>query len=113
MDESKFEINVFGNTSIAELIKTTYNLIISKNKQLEEIIDNVRIDNTETKSTASIAMIGDIVRGLEDSSIKNHDNLIKLLGVIQKIAVPNRTPEEGNNDIKRELEDLKKELLLG
>ena len=110
MDQSKFDTIVFNNTNISKLIQTTYELIINKNTQLMNELEDS--SPGEDAKIAEKLMTAEITGKLHDATLKNHDNLIKLLGVIQKIAAPTNSKEATEDtQIKDELQALKDELL--
>lgn len=99
-----FEAKIFGNKTFSDLLKNIYDNSREKEKQIKDLITNLKPLTTDTQSAL---MIVPLIKEYLDVSVKNDDSLIKMAGIIQR-AMANSS--NGSDDFT--LSESEKEQLL-
>jgi hypothetical protein len=78
------EVTLFGNTSLADLFKQIHRNNKDIDKQINELIDNIK--PLATSNAGSAVMLMPTVKDLIDVNVKNNDQLLKMAGIAQRAA---------------------------
>ena len=78
------EVTLFGNTSLADLFKQIHRNNKDIDKQINELIDNIK--PLATSNAGSAVMLMPTVKDLIDVNVKNNEQLIKMAGIAQRAA---------------------------
>ena len=81
------EVTLFGNTSLADLFKQIHRNNKDIDKQINELIDNIK--PLATSNAGSAVMLMPTVKDLIDVNVKNNDQLLKMAGIAQRAASTN------------------------
>ena len=81
------EVTLFGNTSLADLFKQIHRNNKDIDKQINELIDNIK--PLATSNAGSAVMLMPTVKDLIDVNVKNNDQLLKMAGIAQRAASVN------------------------
>jgi hypothetical protein len=81
------EVTLFGNTSLADLFKQIHRNNKDIDKQINELIDNIK--PLATSNAGSAVMLMPTVKDLIDVNVKNNEQLIKMAGIAQRAATVN------------------------
>ena len=88
------EVTLFGNTSLADLFKQIHRNNKDIDKQINELIDNIK--PLATSNAGSAVMLMPTVKDLIDVNVKNNDQLLKMAGIAQRAASINAN---GGNEL--------------
>ena len=91
------DVNVFGNTSLADLFKQIHRNNKDVDKQINELIDTLK--PIATSNAGSAVMLMPTVKDLIDVNVKNNEQLIKMAGIAQRAATMNATQDTGFIDM--------------
>jgi len=78
------EVTLFGNTSLSDLFKQIHRNNKDIDKQINELIDNIK--PLATSNAGSAVMLMPTVKDLIDVNVKNNDQLLKMAGIAQRAA---------------------------
>lgn len=78
---SEFDQVVFGKKKFSDLLKEVYDRSISKEKQLTDMIDQLK---ELIQNTGDAVMMVPLIASYMDMNLKNDDLLIKMLAIVQK-----------------------------
>jgi hypothetical protein len=78
------EVTLFGNTSLSDLFKQIHRNNKDIDKQINELIDNLK--PLATSNAGSAVMLMPTVKDLIDVNVKNNDQLLKMAGIAQRAA---------------------------
>jgi hypothetical protein len=78
------EVTLFGSTSLADLFKQIHRNNKDIDKQINELIDNIK--PLATSNAGSAVMLMPTVKDLIDVNVKNNDQLLKMAGIAQRAA---------------------------
>jgi hypothetical protein len=78
---SDFDQIVFGKKKFSDLLKEVYDRSIEKEKQLSDMIDQLR---DLIQNTGDAVMMVPLIASYMDMNLKNDDLLIKMLAIVQK-----------------------------
>ena len=78
------EGTLFGNTSLSDLFKQIHRNNKDIDKQINELIDNIK--PLATSNAGSAVMLMPTVKDLIDVNVKNNDQLLKMAGIAQRAA---------------------------
>jgi len=78
------EVTLFGNTSLADLFKQIHRNNKDIDKQINELIDNIK--PLAISNAGSAVMLMPTVKDLIDVNVKNNDQLLKMAGIAQRAA---------------------------
>jgi len=81
------EVTLFGNTSLSDLFKQIHRNNKDIDKQINELIDNIK--PLATSNAGSAVMLMPTVKDLIDVNVKNNDQLLKMAGIAQRAASVN------------------------
>ena len=81
------EVTLFGNTSLADLFKQIHRNNKDIDKQINELIDNIK--PLATSNAGSAVMLMPTVKDLIDVNVKNNEQLIKMAAIAQRAATIN------------------------
>jgi hypothetical protein len=81
------EVTLFGNTSLADLFKQIHRNNKDIDKQINELIDNIK--PLATSNAGSAVMLMPTVKDLIDVNVKNNEQLIKMAGIAQRASTAN------------------------
>jgi len=81
------EVTLFGNTSLADIFKQIHRNNKDIDKQINELIDNIK--PLATSNAGSAVMLMPTVKDLIDVNVKNNDQLLKMAGIAQRAASVN------------------------
>ena len=101
----KFNFEIFDGTSFADLCKEVVSRSSSKKDQLDTLISDIR---PLIKNSNDAMMFLPRIKELLDVGVKNDEQLVKLMAVLQRTATS--SDGEGNNEYSLSEED--KEQLL-
>jgi len=91
------DVNIFGNTSLADLFKQIHRNNKDVDKQINELIDTLK--PIATSNAGSAVMLMPTVKDLIDVNVKNNEQLIKMAGIAQRAATMNATQDTGFIDM--------------
>ena len=91
------DVNIFGNTSLSDLFKQIHKNNKDVDKQINELIDNLK--PLATSNAGSAVMLMPTVKDLIDVNVKNNEQLIKMAGIAQRAATANATQDTGFIDM--------------
>jgi hypothetical protein len=91
------DVNIFGNTSLADLFKQIHRNNKDVDKQINELIDTLK--PIATSNAGSAVMLMPTVKDLIDVNVKNNEQLIKMAGIAQRAATMNATQDAGFIDM--------------
>jgi len=91
------DVNIFGNTSLADLFKQIHRNNKDVDKQINELIDTLK--PIATSNAGSAVMLMPTVKDLIDVNVKNNEQLIKMAGIAQRAATMNTTQDTGFIDM--------------
>ena len=86
------EVTLFGNTSLSDLFKQIHRNNKDIDKQINELIDNIK--PLATSNAGSAVMLMPTVKDLIDVNVKNNEQLIKIAGIAQRASTSNNQPIE-------------------
>lgn len=96
------DIQVYDNKNLADIFKEIHTKTIDKESELRGLINDLKpFINTAGDAVILVPLISKYL----DISIKNDDNLIKMLGVVQR-AVNSANSGEDSELTEREKQDL-------
>jgi hypothetical protein len=78
------DVTLFGNTSLSDLFKQIHRNNKDIDKQINELIDNIK--PLATSNAGSAVMLMPTVKDLIDVNVKNNDQLLKMAGIAQRAA---------------------------
>jgi hypothetical protein len=78
---AEFDQIVFGKKKFSDLLKEVYDRSIEKEKQLTDMIDQLR---DLIQNTGDAVMMVPLIASYMDMNLKNDDLLIKMLAIVQK-----------------------------
>jgi hypothetical protein len=78
------EVTLFGNTSLSDLFKQIHRNNKDIDKQINELIDNIK--PLATSNAGSAVMLMPTVKDLIDVNVKNNDQLLKMAGIAQRAS---------------------------
>lgn len=78
---SEFDQIVFGKKKFSDLLKEVYDRSITKEKQLADMIDQLK---NLIQNTSDAVMMVPLIASYMDMNLKNDDLLIKMLAIVQK-----------------------------
>lgn len=78
---SEFDQIVFGKKKFSDLLKEVYDRSINKEKQLADMIDQLK---NLIQNTSDAVMMVPLIASYMDMNLKNDDLLIKMLAIVQK-----------------------------
>jgi hypothetical protein len=78
------EVTLFGSTSLSDLFKQIHRNNKDIDKQINELIDNIK--PLATSNAGSAVMLMPTVKDLIDVNVKNNDQLLKMAGIAQRAA---------------------------
>ena len=81
------DVTIFGNTSLADLFKQIHRNNKDVDKQINELIDTLK--PIATSNAGSAVMLMPTVKDLIDVTVKNNEQLIKMVGIAQRAATVN------------------------
>jgi hypothetical protein len=91
------DVNIFGNTSLSDLFKQIHKNNKDVDKQINELIDNLK--PLATSNAGSAVMLMPTVKDLIDVNVKNNEQLIKMAGIAQRASTANATQDTGFIDM--------------
>jgi hypothetical protein len=94
-----FEQKIFGNKSFSDILKNIYDNSKEKEKQIKDLISNLKPLVTDTQSAL---MVVPLIKEYLDVSVKNDDSLIKMAGIVQRAL--NNSNGNGDGDFLSEAE---------
>jgi len=99
------EINIYGKTNLSTILKEIHKNAQDKEAELKQLISNLKpYINTAGDAVILVPLISKYM----EISIKNDDNLIKMVGIVQRAY---NTANKSNSD-EMQLTDEEKEQLL-
>ncbi len=81
------DVNIFGNTSLADLFKQIHRNNKDVDKQINELIDTLK--PIATSNAGSAVMLMPTVKDLIDVNVKNNEQLIKMAAIAQRAGTVN------------------------
>jgi hypothetical protein len=94
-----FEQKIFDGKTFSDLLKNIYDNSSKKEKQIKDLISNLKPYVTDTQSAL---MVVPLIKEYLDVSVKNDDSLIKIAGIIQRAL--NNSNGNGDGDFLSEAE---------
>ncbi len=85
-------VNVFGNTSLADLFKQIHKNNKDIDKQITSLIEVVT--PLASQNAGSAVMLMPTVKDLLDVNVKNNDQLVKMAAIVQRAATVNGSSQE-------------------
>ena len=78
------DINIFGNTSLADVFKQIHKKNKDTDKQINEFIDALK--PLASSNAGSAVMLMPTVKDLIDVNVRNNEQLIKMAGIVQRAS---------------------------
>ncbi len=81
------DYEIFPGKKLGDLFKDIYTNQVNKKQKISDYIDEIR---QSVRHAGDYAVLGDVIKDLLESSVKNDEHLLKLAQIVQRIIAAER-----------------------